>query len=71
MDLQLCFMNAIVFLEVTIVFSMVRLYFLCDAIYNCSLKSHNVIIHKWEYIWEKGPIGNWSHHVGFILELCS
>ena len=47
MDLQLCFMNAIVFLEVTIVFSMVRLYFLCDAIYNCSLKSHNAIIHKW------------------------
>ena len=25
----------------------------------------------WEHIWEKGPIGNWSHHVGFILELCS
>ena len=18
--------------------------------------------HKWEYIWEKGPIGNFSHH---------
>ena len=25
----------------------------------------------WEHIWEKGPIGNRSHHVGFILELCS
>ena len=25
----------------------------------------------WEHIWEKVPIGNWSHHVGFILELCS
>ena len=25
----------------------------------------------WEHIWEKGPIGNWSHYVGFILELCS
>ena len=21
-----------------------------------------------KHIWEKGPIGNWSHHVGFILE---
>ena len=27
--------------------------------------------HIWEHIWEKGPIGNWSHHVGCILELCS
>ena len=28
-------------------------------------------IYIWEHIWEKGPIGNWSHHVDFILELCS
>ena len=28
-------------------------------------------IHIMEHIWEKVPIGNWSHHVGFILELCS
>ena len=28
-------------------------------------------VNIWEHIWEKGHIGNWSHHVGFILELCS
>ena len=28
-------------------------------------------INIWEHIWEKGPIGNWSHIVGFIFELCS
>ena len=31
-------------------------------------RRHNDI---WEHIWEKGPIGNCSHYVGFILELCS
>ena len=33
--------------------------------------SYNCPKFIWEHIWEKGPIGNWSHYVGFILELCS
>ena len=35
-DLQLYSLISIILLEVRAVFSMVRLYFLCNAIYNCS-----------------------------------
>ena len=32
---------------------------------------YKLLYQYFQYIWEKGPIGNWSHHVGLILELCS
>ena len=39
--------------------------------YNYSRLYMYNVLDIWEHIWEKVPIGNWSHHVGFILELCS
>ena len=43
----------------------------CDRACNVMLDVVLLLLTCKHTFWEKGPIGNWSHYVGFILELCS